>query len=75
MRYSMAKMPKTKKANTFIGRGVDDGSSGTTPKESKGMGYYYGTGHKNPIGKLRGDTVGYRPVSKKQMGIPPKSVV
>lgn len=71
----MAKMPKIKKANSFIGRGVDDGSSGIVPKESKGMGDYYGTGYKNPIGKLRSDTVGYRPVSRKQMGTPPKSVV
>lgn len=38
-------------------------------------GDYYGTGIKNPIGRLRDDTVGYRPVSRKQMGTPPKSVV
>lgn len=71
----MVKMPKIKKANTFIGRGVDDGSSGTSPKEHPGMGYYYGTGYKNPMGKLRSDTLGYRPVSKKQVGSPPRSVV
>jgi len=38
-------------------------------------GDYYGTGVKNPIGTLRDDTLGYRPVSRKQMGTPPKSVV
>ncbi len=40
-----------------------------------GCGDYYGTGVKNPIGKLRSDTMGYRPVSRKQMGTPPTSVV
>lgn len=40
-----------------------------------GMGDNYGSGHKNPIGKMRSDSVGYRPVSKKQIGTPPKSVV
>jgi len=44
-------------------------------KTKFGMGDNYGTGFKNPIGKLRSDTVGYRPVTKKQMGTPPKSVV
>jgi hypothetical protein len=38
-------------------------------------GDYYGTGHKNPIGRMRDDSLGYRPVSKKQIGTPPKSVV
>ena len=40
-----------------------------------GCGDYYGTGVKNPIGRMRDDSVGYRPVSKKQMGTPPKSIV
>lgn len=35
----------------------------------------YGIGYKAKIGKIRGDTVGYVPVSKKKMGVPPKSVV
>lgn len=40
-----------------------------------GMGDYYGTGFKAPVGKLRSDTIGIKPVTKKQLGIPPKSVV
>ena len=40
-----------------------------------GMGDYYGTGVKNPQGRMRGDSIGYRPVSKKQLGTPPKSLV
>jgi hypothetical protein len=71
----MAKMPKIKKANSFIGRGVDDGSSGLTTKEHSGMGNYYGRAYRNAIGKLRSDTVGYIPVTKKKLGKPPKSVV
>jgi hypothetical protein len=71
----MVKMPKTRKVKNFIGRGVDDGSSGLTPKEHPGMGMYYGTSHKNPIGKLRSNTVGYAPVTKKKLGKPPKNVV
>lgn len=42
---------------------------------SAAMGDYYGTGYKNPIGKIRSSTVGYRPVSPKQLGTPPKNVV
>jgi len=40
-----------------------------------GMGDYYGSGFKAPVGKIRDDTVGYRPVSRKQLGTPPRSVV
>lgn len=40
-----------------------------------GMGDYYGTGFKNPLGRMRSDSVGYRPVSRGQMETPPKSVV
>jgi hypothetical protein len=39
-----------------------------------GMGDYYGTGAKNKMGRMRDSSVGYRPVSRKQMGTPPKSV-
>jgi len=60
----------------FIGRGVNSPDSGVTPYESQGMGAYYGTAIKNPMGKIRGSsTVGYRPVSPHQLGTPPKSVV
>lgn len=40
-----------------------------------GMGDYYGTGFKAPIGRMRDDSVGMRPVPKGKIGIPPKSVV
>lgn len=40
-----------------------------------GCGDNYGIGYKAKIGKIRGDTVGYIPVSKKQLKTPPKSVV
>ena len=66
---------KTKKVKNFIGRGVMSETSGTTPNEGLPMGYYYGTAMKNPVGKMRGDSLGYRPVSKKQLGTPPTSVV
>ncbi len=68
-------MAKTKKVKNFIGRGVASNDSGLVPNEHQGMGMYYGQGMKNPIGKMRGDSIGYRPVSRKQLGTPPKSVV
>ena len=68
-------MAKIKGAKNFMGRGVDDGTSGRTPNEHQGMGFYYGTGHKNPMGRMRGDSIGYIPVSKDQLGTPPKGVV
>ena len=41
-----------------------------------GMGDYYGSGMKNPVGKIRDtSSIGFRPVSKKQLGTPPKSTV
>ena len=46
-----------------------------TDPTQHGMGDFYGTGYKNPMGKMRSDSVGYRPVTRKQMGTPPKSVV
>ena len=49
---------------------------GHTQKTMFGMGNYYGTAAKQPLGKVRsGSTVGYRPVSKKQLGTKPRSVV
>lgn len=41
---------------------------------SAAAGDYYGTGFKPKIGTMRSDSVGYRPVSKKQMGTPPTSL-
>lgn len=40
-----------------------------------GMGNYYGTGVKAPIGRIRDSSVGFRPVSKHQLSVPPRSVV
>ena len=40
-----------------------------------GMGDHYGTGHKNPMGRMRDGSVGYRPVTAGRMRKPPKSVV
>jgi hypothetical protein len=40
-----------------------------------GMGNNYGRASKNPQGKLRASTVGYKSVSKKQLGTKPRSVV
>lgn len=35
----------------------------------------YGLGYKAKIGKMRSDSVGYRPVSKKKLEKPPRSTV
>ena len=58
-------------------------SDDTVPKVKKPMqplpkmacGDNYGIGYKSKIGKIRGDTVGYIPVSKRVLRTPPKSVV
>jgi len=74
----MAKLKGIKpnlKAANFMGRGVNSPDSGITPYESGAMGDYYGTAKKNPQGRMRGDSLGYRPVSRKQLGTAPKSVV
>ena len=43
---------------------------------SPAAGTYYGTGFKQPIGRMRDtSSPGMNPVSKKQLGTPPKSVV
>lgn len=74
-------MAKIKKGSTynpknFLGRGgISGDNSGNVPNESPGMGFYYGRGMKNPMGRMRSDSIGYIPVSKKQLGKPPKSVV
>lgn len=39
-----------------------------------GMGSYYGRASKAPIGRMRSDSVGYRPVSRKKLGTPPKGL-
>lgn len=54
-------------------------SNGSIKNEARRVnvtaGDYYGTGVKNPMGKMRDSSVGFRPVSKKQLETPPKSVV
>ncbi len=40
-----------------------------------GAGDNYGLGYKAKVGKIRGDTVGYIPVSAKGLKMPPKSTV
>ena len=40
-----------------------------------GAGDNYGMGSKNKMGKMRGDSVGYVPVSKEKLQKPPKSTV
>lgn len=39
-----------------------------------GMGDHYGTALKAKLGKMRSDSVGMRPVSRKQLGKPPKNL-
>jgi hypothetical protein len=53
----------------------DPSNSDQRAAPSAAAGDYYGTGFKAKIGRLRGSTVGYRPVTREQMGTPPKSVV
>jgi len=47
--------------------------SAHTPKTKTGMGDYYGTGVKNPIGKVR-DVMGMKPLGSKKLSKPPKSL-
>lgn len=49
-------------------------SESHTEPTKYGMGDYYGTGFKNKMGRLRSDTPGYRPATKKQLGKAPKSL-
>lgn len=57
------KLPKVKK-----------GAETHTAPTKYGMGDHYGSGVKAPLGKMRSDTPGYRPVSKGKMGKPPKAL-
>ena len=43
-------------------------------KNSGASGDYYGTGIKNPVGKVRSSTVGFNPVSGKKLKTPPKKI-
>lgn len=44
-----------------------------TSNSKKGMGDYYGTGLRNPVGKIR-DVFGSGPISKGNLKKPPKSL-
>jgi len=39
-----------------------------------GSGDYYGTGMRNPEGRVRDETLGFRPVTPKELKTPPKSL-
>lgn len=73
----MAKTKKVKSFKNFMGAGarMAGEGSGLVPGEHVGMGFNYGRGMRNPQGRMRGDSIGYIPVSKKQLGSPPKQVV
>ena len=46
-----------------------------TANVKHGMGDYYGSGYKNPMGKIRSfSTPGQTPISGKKLKIPPKSL-
>jgi hypothetical protein len=72
---------KTRKVSTynpknFMGRGVNAPESGLTPNEAPGpMGMNYGLGVKNPMGKMRSDSIGYIPVTKDKLSKGPTQVV
>ena len=59
----------------FISRGATSEDSGVTPNESPGMGFNYGVAKKNNMGRMRSNSIGYIPVSKEQLGTPPRGVV
>lgn len=44
------------------------------PGPKMAAGDNYGLGYKAKVGRMRGDSVGYRPVTRKQMKTPPTSV-
>ena len=44
-----------------------------TPKSPKGLGDYYGTGIKQPLGRVREDTIGMVHLTPDQLKKPPKS--
>lgn len=44
------------------------------PVENTAAGYYYGTGVKNKIGRMRSDSIGFRPVAPKSLKKPPRGL-
>ena len=53
----------------------NSGSQAGIKNPKLGAGDNYGMGYKAKIGKVRGSTVGFIPVSSQKLGKPPKSVV
>lgn len=45
-----------------------------TSSSKVGMGDFYGTGIKNPVGRVRASYLDIKPKSKKKLGNPPKSL-
>lgn len=80
-RDSKGYTPKDKRAmriytpKNFLGAGATSEDSGVAPNEHHGMGFNYGLCHKNKMGRMRSNSVGYIPVSKSKLGTPPTSVV
>lgn len=64
--------PKTPTAHTKASK-KSSGDSHVS-YTSMGMGDYYGTGVKQPVGKMRSPTVGITPASMKKIKSPPKSL-
>lgn len=72
--FNQPKSPSQKAGKPGAPWDFDPSSADQRAAPSAAAGDYYGTAYKQPVGKLRSDTVGYRPVSRKQMGEPPTSV-
>ena len=66
---------KTAKGSDFWKAKPKGAKEAHTQHTKFGMGDHYGTGFKAPIGRMRSDSVGYRPVTKEQLGTPPRGVV
>lgn len=66
----MAKKLKVKNPWQFVPSDADQRAA-----PSAAAGTYWGTGFKQAVGQVRDSTVGFRPVSKEQLGTPPRSVV
>ncbi len=45
-----------------------------TPRSAKGLGDFYGTGIRQPLGRVRDDTVGMVHLSKEKLKNPPKTL-
>lgn len=61
----MSKTPKRRKGYRFA----------HTPASPKGLGDYYGTGIRQPIGKMRDDSMGMQVISPTKLKKPPRSLV